>query len=206
MAVTFEILPGGDASLFTISGASGVWSNTATLFEGVYTFDIRAFDTAPLVHSNTLDVTVVVIAAGSSTTEVIGSSMVVTIASSEGITPGEVSSAAPSTTIEFLLCDCSTTPSTVPSAAPEASQVPSAAPEASSAAPEASSAAPAPCAEGNICGTPNSDPTLFVTMSWLDMNIETKDFLNCDWCNGETKEVYATDYFDGAGPYTGQTG
>jgi len=43
------------------------------------------------------------------------------------------------------------------------------------------------------CGTPNADPTVFVTVVWTDLDA-TKNYLGCSWCNGETKEVYATNY------------
>jgi len=43
------------------------------------------------------------------------------------------------------------------------------------------------------CGVPNADPTMFVTMTWTDLDV-TKDFLGCTWTNGETKEVYSTFY------------
>jgi hypothetical protein len=39
------------------------------------------------------------------------------------------------------------------------------------------------------CGTPNGDPTLFTTLSWIDADV-TKDWLGCTFTNGETKEVY----------------
>ena len=43
------------------------------------------------------------------------------------------------------------------------------------------------------CGTSNTDPTIFMTLSWVDSDV-TKDWLGCTWTNGETKEVYATGY------------
>ena len=41
------------------------------------------------------------------------------------------------------------------------------------------------------CGTPNANPTMFVTLSWIDADV-TKNWLDCSWTNGETKEVYST--------------
>jgi hypothetical protein len=43
------------------------------------------------------------------------------------------------------------------------------------------------------CGTPNADPTQFITLSWIDAD-PTKSWLGCTWTNGETKEVYSTTY------------
>jgi hypothetical protein len=43
------------------------------------------------------------------------------------------------------------------------------------------------------CGTPNGDPTVFVTVSWTDP-APTKNWLGCTFTNGETKEVYSTSY------------
>jgi hypothetical protein len=40
-----------------------------------------------------------------------------------------------------------------------------------------------------LCGTPNADPTMFLTLSWTDED-ETKSWGGCTWNNGETKEVY----------------
>jgi len=53
----------------------------------------------------------------------------------------------------------------------------------------ATTAPPGPLA----CGTPNSDPTMIVTMSWTDVDV-TKSYLGCTWTNGETKELYTTFY------------
>jgi hypothetical protein len=50
------------------------------------------------------------------------------------------------------------------------------------------------------CGTPNADPTFFVTLSWDDPVDEssssgaTMDFLGCTFTNGETKEVFSSFY------------
>jgi hypothetical protein len=43
------------------------------------------------------------------------------------------------------------------------------------------------------CGTPNADPTLFVTVSWTDA-ASTKNLYGCTWCNGETKNVYSISF------------
>ena len=51
------------------------------------------------------------------------------------------------------------------------------------------------------CGTPNADPTVFVTVVWTDLDA-TKNYLGCSWCNGETKEVYATNYVKQSGYMT----
>jgi len=55
------------------------------------------------------------------------------------------------------------------------------------------------------CGTVNGDPTLFITVAWDGVDA-TKSFLDCTWSNGETKEVYATNYGkDTDGSVTGFT-
>jgi hypothetical protein len=45
------------------------------------------------------------------------------------------------------------------------------------------------------CGTPNADPTINMTVSWIDADV-TKNWLGCTWTNGETKVVYASTYND----------
>jgi hypothetical protein len=39
-------------------------------------------------------------------------------------------------------------------------------------------------------------PTMLMTMAWSDSDV-TKNFYGCTWCNGETKEVFPTLYFNG---------
>ena len=61
------------------------------------------------------------------------------------------------------------------------------------------------CNEILTCGTPNDDPTIMVTMTWLDA-AETKVFFGCEWENGETKEMYATNYTLASGTFPPATG
>ena len=45
----------------------------------------------------------------------------------------------------------------------------------------------------NPLGLKGSDPTVFMTISWTDSDL-TKTYVGCTWCNGETKEVFSSDY------------
>jgi hypothetical protein len=48
---------------------------------------------------------------------------------------------------------------------------------------------PLDCPSLNECGSANGNPTMLLTMSWTDADV-TKNYLNCDWTNGEQKVVY----------------
>ncbi len=52
------------------------------------------------------------------------------------------------------------------------------------------------------CGTVTGDPTLFVTLTWVDADV-TKSWLGCTWTKGEIKEVYATGYSKGVDSVAG---
>ncbi len=58
---------------------------------------------------------------------------------------------------------------------------------------ESSAESSATCDQPDTCGTPNGDPTLLVTLTWTDSD-ETKEWVGCTWCNGQTKTVYASNY------------
>jgi hypothetical protein len=50
-----------------------------------------------------------------------------------------------------------------------------------------------PVCQMETCGVPNANPTIYITMSWTDVDV-TKNYLGCSWCNGETKEIYVGTY------------